>query len=310
MTKFVSLCIPTNGIVKWVIPVLESIYSQNVDDSLFEVVITDNGKDSKLENHLIPFLEQHDNLKYEKTTDYQFLNQISCFKKASGQLIKFINHRMVLENGFLNVLINFSKENINEKPVIYYLNGMLNIPGYTCYKSFNDFVYALQYWSSWSAGLCIWKTDFMEICEQLKPNPWFPHLDLLFAFTNKKQYIIDNNKYLTELPTDESIKGKYNFWKVFAVEYLEIILNLLKNNHITYKTFNFIRNKQFTFLSLYYYLYIIRKLSNSYDTGNVKEYINIFYGKFGYIKLKIRSYTTILVKFAFGKLLNIFRMKK
>ena len=44
-----SLCIPTNGRVDWVGPLLSSIYSQQVDNSLFEVVITDNARNPELE---------------------------------------------------------------------------------------------------------------------------------------------------------------------------------------------------------------------------------------------------------------------
>ena len=43
-SPLLSLCIPTNGIIELIFPVLESIYSQNdVDSSLFEVVVMDNG---------------------------------------------------------------------------------------------------------------------------------------------------------------------------------------------------------------------------------------------------------------------------
>ena len=42
-TLLLSICIPTNGVVEWVVPVIESIYAQEVDKRLFEVVITDNG---------------------------------------------------------------------------------------------------------------------------------------------------------------------------------------------------------------------------------------------------------------------------
>ena len=45
----VSLCIPTYGMPEWVIPALESIYNQNEDESLFEVIVCDNKKDSELE---------------------------------------------------------------------------------------------------------------------------------------------------------------------------------------------------------------------------------------------------------------------
>lgn len=38
-----SLRIPTNGVVEWVFPVLDGIYSQNFDDDQFEAVATDDG---------------------------------------------------------------------------------------------------------------------------------------------------------------------------------------------------------------------------------------------------------------------------
>ena len=38
-----TICIPTNGIVEWVFPVLDSIFQQDdVNLSRYEVVVTDN----------------------------------------------------------------------------------------------------------------------------------------------------------------------------------------------------------------------------------------------------------------------------
>ena len=43
-----SLCMPTNGVVEWVFPVLDSIFEQGCNSDDFEVIITDNGdKDRK-----------------------------------------------------------------------------------------------------------------------------------------------------------------------------------------------------------------------------------------------------------------------
>ena len=38
-----SLCMPTNGVVEWVFPVLDSIFGQNANSNEFEVVVMDNG---------------------------------------------------------------------------------------------------------------------------------------------------------------------------------------------------------------------------------------------------------------------------
>ena len=43
-----SICIPTNGVVEWIIPAINSIYSQGVDNNEFEVVVTDNGEKDDL----------------------------------------------------------------------------------------------------------------------------------------------------------------------------------------------------------------------------------------------------------------------
>ena len=40
-----SICIPTNGVSRWVIPTLDNLYSLGADETLFEVVVADNGGD-------------------------------------------------------------------------------------------------------------------------------------------------------------------------------------------------------------------------------------------------------------------------
>ena len=50
-----SLCMPTNGVIEWVFPVLESIYCQNVDETEFEVIITDNGDNKPFKEKIIEY---------------------------------------------------------------------------------------------------------------------------------------------------------------------------------------------------------------------------------------------------------------
>ena len=54
----ISLCIPTNGVIEWVFPVLDSIYSQSVDNELFEVVVTDNGNNAEFKARFDEYIEQ------------------------------------------------------------------------------------------------------------------------------------------------------------------------------------------------------------------------------------------------------------
>ena len=48
-----SICIPTNGIIELIFPVLESIYSQqNIDTSIFEVIVVDNGDNKEFKTRI------------------------------------------------------------------------------------------------------------------------------------------------------------------------------------------------------------------------------------------------------------------
>ena len=96
-----SLCIPTNGIVEWVFPVLDSIFSQKVDTSLYEVIITDNGDNAEFKEKMKDYLFEKDNLKYYETNAGIFRNEIESYMRASGELIKFVNHRSILVEGVL-----------------------------------------------------------------------------------------------------------------------------------------------------------------------------------------------------------------
>ena len=55
LVPLISLCIPTNGIIEWVFPVLDSISAQKVDEQLFEVIVTDNGTNIDFYNQMLKY---------------------------------------------------------------------------------------------------------------------------------------------------------------------------------------------------------------------------------------------------------------
>ena len=89
---YLSLCLPTNGITEWVIPALDSIYAENVNNDKFEIIVTDNGSNSSFEEIMSSYVKGHDNLIYKKTNAFMFYNQIEALKFAKGDYLKFVNH--------------------------------------------------------------------------------------------------------------------------------------------------------------------------------------------------------------------------
>ena len=112
---YLSLCLPTNGISEWVFPALDSIYSQEVDNDRFEVIVTDNGSNDDFRVAMEQYSKDHSNLIYEKTDAYMFDNQLEALKLAKGDYLKFVNHRSVWKEGRLQYMIDFLEQYEKEK---------------------------------------------------------------------------------------------------------------------------------------------------------------------------------------------------
>lgn len=277
----VSLCMPTNGVIDWVFPVLESIYDQKVNNELFEVVITDNGNNAEFKKAIKEYLRTHTNIVYAETQALPFVNEIESYKRASGELIKFVNHRTKLVEGTLQRIIDYVEDNRERKPITYFSNGVLKISEDRHeYNSFDEFVRKLSYWSSWSTGMAIWKTDFDKLPDDVsKFNELFPHTNVLFDVRVNREYVIDNSVIFDELPQGKKPKANFDLYFATAVEYPSILLQLLRDSSISLDTFIELKNQILEFVCWQYYQYNIKKEYCSYDLSSFNKSINVFYSK-------------------------------
>lgn len=277
----VSLCMPTNGVVDWVFPVLESIYDQKVEQNLYEIVITDNGNSEEFKKLIKEYLKTHTNIVYAETQALPFVNEIESYKRANGELIKFVNHRTKLVQGTLQRMIDYVEQNIDEKPVTYFSNGVLKIAKDKHeFSSFDDFVRNLSYWSSWSTGMTIWKSDFDRLPDDVsKFNELFPHTNVLFKERNRSKYVIDNSIIFDEMPQGKKPKGNYDLFFAFGVEYPSIICNLLRDNSISNETFRSVISNNLEFIAGLYFSYVICKKYSSYKLDGIDRMYGVYYTK-------------------------------
>ena len=303
----VSLCMPTNGVIEWVFPVLESIYKQNCSEDLFEVIITDNGNNADFKEKIKSYNKNHSNMHYFETEALPFLNEIESYKRANGELIKFVNHRTLLVESALKQLIDLAKENIGTKPVMYFANGVLKKEKRTFeYETFDQFVKNLSYWSSWSTGMTIWKEDFDKLPEDVSDfNELFPHTNVLFAERNRDKYIIDNTVIFDEMPQGKKPKGDYDLFYAFGVEYPSILLDLYREDSISVATFKSVLKDNLGFLAMLYFVYFIKREYCSYDLNGLNDMFGIFYTKHQ-LSMQIASFAE---KKAMEKIKKIVRKK-
>lgn len=176
--------------------------------------------------------------------------------------------------GALEYLISFAEKNQENKPVAYFTNGELLLKNsYKQFQDFDAFMRNLGYWSSWSAGIAIWRSDLEKIDFKKPYSSTFPHTAFLFSNTKAECYIIDDRRLVTEIQSKSIKKGKYNLFTAFSVEYIDILKGLLDDKRISFATFEYIKKDMSYFLSILLYEYIIKKQESSYDLQNYKEAI-------------------------------------
>lgn len=289
MRKLLTLAIPTNGIIEWVLPVLDSIYGQGVEDTKFEVVVTDNGSNEDFHNKMISYCKEHENLIYRKTSVVLFMNQVEAFKLASGEFVKFVNHRTKLNPGTLQYLVEFVENNIYDRPISFFLNGALDPRKKNeFYSGFDSFVYGLSYYSSWSGGVACWKRDLEKILKESLNDmnlSLFPHTRFIFIKEDNRKYYIDNQKLFEEIPNKAISKGRYDLFYAFGVEYMNIILGLLERSKIDKSTFAYVKEENEKFIIELFTNYVLLNNECAYDLSSARRSLNVFYS-YRLIKMK------------------------
>ena len=278
-----SLCIPTNGAVGWILPVIESIYSQGYDNERFEVVITDNGKDSQLPVHIAKMA--YPNLRYKQTADEGFLNLVSCLKEGNGLFCKMINHRSLMRPGSIADMVSLVEKYKDTQPIIYCSDGNIKSDGdYVECLDTDDFVCHLSYWCSWSAGIGFWHKDIKEI-DSIKLNNMFPNASMLFGIRNDSSYVIWNKRY--QQMGDESGKGGYDLYETFAVVFLDLINNLRTENRISTKTFIKVKKDLFVFLRNQYINEAILPTNRTFILKNIAQSMSVYYTPSSYRRMVV-----------------------
>lgn len=277
--KYLSLCIPTNGISEWVFPVLDNIYNQKIEQSLWEVVVTNNGNNEDFHKQMISYALLHNNLIYEKTDAYLFENQIYALRLASGEYFKFMNHRSILEPDAIKWMIEQIKDVIEEKPIMYFSNGVLKLKKTKKCNSFDEFIYGLREFASWTTGVGVWKSDFERIPRDWKYNKISPHSDVLFWERHRNCYLIDDTVWCHDIDTSNAKKGKYDLYKTFGVEEPYITIGLYIDGDISARTCKYVIRCYEKRLSVFYAGFNILHQICSYNINGFNEIMGILMNK-------------------------------
>lgn len=296
-TPKLSLCLPTNGIMEWVFPVLESIYEQNVEPSLFEVIVTNNGDNDEFHYKMLEYAKNHDNLIYKKTEAYMFHNQLEALKLASGLYLKLINHRAVLTEDSIRTMIGIINDNAKEKPIMYFSCGALKRD--YMLKNFDEYVKALGVYASWTTGVGIWKEDYDKLPADMRIDKISPHSCVLFANRDRDNYKIYDFVFSKEIESSHSKKGKYDLYKAFGVEELSITQNLYIDGDITARTLKKVKKDYRDLVAGFYSSFNIMRVPCSYNLNGFNDSMGIYFNKYDILcRAYVKSLKVIALKIA------------
>lgn len=269
-----SICIPTNGVARWVVPTLENLYSLGADEDTFEVVVADNGgKESELAEVVKQF-DKHSNFRYVTTDAIGFYNIVENFKLAKGDYMIKLNHRCILHQGMIEYIIKQAENYYSEKPLMFFSNGNVKLGKINEYNTFDSFMYDFSFWSSLSEGLFFWKEDLQRIPD-IKFAKMSPNVSLMFDSRYKSKFVLID----TVICHDQDAKGKfgYDLFDTFAVLYLDLVNQQRIDGFISKRTFIKIKNDILKHLgSIYMSIRYYNEFEN-YSLDNMKESIGVYY---------------------------------
>lgn len=292
-TPLLSICIPTRDRVEILKKTLDSIFtSSTVSLDEYEVIVSDNSDNDDVQKALENY-RSYPNFRYHRSEKKGFLNSINALELGNGKLLKLHNNYTMFSMNSLEKLIAFTKDNLAQKPLIFFAQGELGSITIKSHDAFDDFLMDVSFWITWSSGFSIWKEDFLKLKDK-EVNNMFPHTSLLLFQNKKEKYVINNFKYFN----NQHIPGKggYNLFNVFAVVFLNMVYALKSSRDIRHQTFEKIKHDLYYFLIPWYYNTKIAKNDYTYDLTDIKSSVCTYYTELEYKKLVVLAYLYVLKK--------------
>jgi len=288
-TPVISICIPANGRIEYVRNTLKSIYNEenysNLSLTDFEVILSDNDPYFGLECLKKEF--PYENFFYFSTDCEGFLNSYYVLTYAKGSFLKLHNSQEIFKSGSLSKIIDFIKSLDKSKPCIFFTSGFLTNGKLRHYNRFDDFMYDLSYWSSWSNGFGIWKEDFDVIKGNIELNNLFPHTSLFLTQNNKKKFVLNDEPLFTTQFVRK--RGGHNKFHAFSIVYPSLIKASYDSGHIKLDTMNkILKDILYNYLPLLFFNVKIAKIE-TFSSDGFRQNLKVYFSERSYLKVMCLS---------------------
>lgn len=234
MTPILSIFIPTYNRANYLKIALDSLVCQFefLNSDKVEIVISDNASEDNTQDVCQEFVQRFPNkIIYNRNNENigAESNFLKLFDLTNGQFVKFSNDTVNFKENALKEILNFIEENLEEKPVLLFLNKGKNKEYLV--KSPDDLLKKMSYNLTWIGTIGFWKSDFVDVKEFFGLYNQVPHVNAIYSIVDKKRNCKILAKSLFEVQLINN-KGGYNIVKVFGINYLSILNEYKKKREI------------------------------------------------------------------------------
>lgn len=282
----VSICIPTRNRIVYLKKTVESIISDGVSISDYEIVISDNSDDNETSIFCEELIAGGVNVKYYRNPQKGFYNSIKALTLGNGHFLKLQNDYSKFLPGAFRNLVDLIRSELVDKPTIFFSNGTLKLNSTVKVNGKNRFIKVTNYQNTWSSAFAIWKTDL----DSMRHDPsvvdeMFPHTSLLFDI-KKENYIIDDHVYMQNISVER--KGGYNIFYNFCILYLNMLEGLVQRQEISLVTYWYVKYKMLiSFITPWYFWTVLTDQGYTFDCSNADVHIKKKYGVYGVLFVKL-----------------------
>jgi glycosyltransferase involved in cell wall biosynthesis len=241
-----SICIPTYNRADILDKSIASIITQpEFDSDDVELVVSDNASNDSTEEVISGYQKKHKNIYYSKNHEnIHDRNFPTVMEKAHGIFRKLCNDTLIFKKGSIKKLIEIVKINVDEKPLLFFLNGSIkrSKKDSCVVNNLDAFVRIVSFNSTWIGGFGVWEDDYNSIKDKFSGcelSLWQTKVFLEISL-HKDKYLIYNTKLFDSI-NPEKKNLNYGLYKVFYDNYLVIYGKYLVSHDLSEKTFYFLR---------------------------------------------------------------------
>lgn len=232
-----SICIPTYNRSEYLDISLKSMIDGVVShQGEVEVIVSDNASTDNTKEIVKKYSDMCSYIRYHKNIEnIEDMNYPTAISKAKGVYRKLLNDTSVLTAESIKYIVKAVKDNIKEKPVLFFVNNNIKKNNCEIKKLFSleEFVEEISYYSTWIGSFGIWESDFFEIEDKFAGcDRRFWQTENLFKTISVKSQVIVYPKRIIQVQNVVNKNLGYGVYNVYINNYLGIINFYVENGFL------------------------------------------------------------------------------